>query len=45
MLKRTCVIDGQGGGIGATLIKYIKDIHGESVELGAVIWVKFHEMK
>jgi hypothetical protein len=33
MLKRTCVIDGQGGGIGATLIKYIKDIHGESVEL------------
>jgi hypothetical protein len=33
MLKRICVIDGQGGGIGATLIKYIKDIHGESVEL------------
>lgn len=33
MLKRICVIDGQGGGIGATLIKYLKQAYGESVEL------------
>ena len=32
-MKRICVIDGQGGGIGATLIKYIKETYGESVEL------------
>ena len=32
-MKRICVIDGQGGGIGATLIKYIKDAYGESIEL------------
>ncbi len=32
-MKRICVIDGQGGGIGATLIKYLKDAYGESVEL------------
>ena len=33
MLKKICIIDGQGGGIGATLIKYIKEAYGESVEL------------
>jgi hypothetical protein len=33
MVKRICVIDGQGGGIGATLIKYLKEAYGESVEL------------
>ena len=33
MLKKICIIDGQGGGIGATLIKYIKEASGESVEL------------
>ena len=33
MGKRICVIDGQGGGIGATLIKYIKETYAESVEL------------
>lgn len=33
MTKRICVIDGQGGGIGATLIKYLKEAHGESVEI------------
>ena len=33
MTKRICVIDGQGGGIGATLIKYLKDALGESVEV------------
>lgn len=34
--KRICVIDGQGGGIGATLIKYLKNAYGESVELIAL---------
>jgi hypothetical protein len=33
LLKKICIIDGQGGGIGATLIKYIKEAYGESVEL------------
>jgi hypothetical protein len=32
-VKRICVIDGQGGGIGSTLIKYLKEAYGESVEL------------
>jgi hypothetical protein len=32
-MKRICVIDGQGGGIGATLIKYLKEAYGESMEL------------
>lgn len=32
-MKRICVIDGQGGGIGATLIKYLKRAYGESIEL------------
>ena len=32
-MKRLCVIDGQGGGIGATLIKCLKEKYGESVEL------------
>jgi len=31
--KRICVIDGQGGGIGATLIKYLKEAFVEDVEL------------
>ena len=31
-----CVIDGQGGGIGAALIKYIKTTFGESVEVIAL---------
>jgi len=33
VLRRICVIDGQGGGIGVTLIKYLKKAYGESVEL------------
>lgn len=33
---RICIIDGQGGGIGATLIKYLKEVYGESVELVAL---------
>ena len=32
-MKRICVIDGQGGGIGATLIKSLMKAYGESVEL------------
>jgi hypothetical protein len=35
-MKRICVIDGQGGGIGTTLIKYLKEAFGESVELIAL---------
>jgi len=34
--KRICIMDGQGGGIGATLIKYLKAAYGESVELIAL---------
>ena len=34
--KRICIIDGQGGGIGATLIKYLKEAYGESVVLIAL---------
>ncbi|MBC8433037.1 MAG: DUF3842 family protein [Desulfobacterales bacterium] len=36
MSKRICIIDGQGGGIGATLIKYLKEAYGESVVLIAL---------
>ena len=36
MTKRICVIDGQGGGIGATLIKYMKEALGEDVRLIAL---------
>ena len=36
MKKRICVIDGQGGGIGATVIKYIKSTYGERIELIAL---------
>lgn len=32
-MKRFCVIDGQGGGIGAALIKQIKAAWGETIEL------------
>jgi len=32
-MKKFCVIDGQGGGIGAVLIKYLKEAYGETVEL------------
>jgi hypothetical protein len=34
--KRICIIDGQGGGIGATLIKYLKEAYGESIVLIAL---------
>jgi len=34
--KRICIIDGQGGGIGATFVKYLKEVFGETVELIAL---------
>jgi len=34
--QRICIIDGQGGGIGATLIKYLKEAYGESAVLIAL---------
>jgi hypothetical protein len=34
--KRICVIDGQGGGIGSTVIKYIRTMFGERIELIAL---------
>ncbi len=36
MPKQICVIDGQGGGIGATLIKYLKTAFGERIQLIAL---------
>lgn len=36
MRKMICVIDGQGGGIGSAIIKKIKDVWGESVEIIAL---------
>ena len=36
MRERICIIDGQGGGIGATVIKYLREAFGERVELIAL---------
>jgi hypothetical protein len=36
MVSRVCVVDGQGGGIGATLIKYLKMQFDEHIELIAL---------
>lgn len=36
MLKRICIIDGQGGGIGATVIKYLREAFKENVEFIAL---------
>lgn len=36
MRKRICVIDGQGGGIGVSLIKHLREIYNESIEIAAV---------
>lgn len=36
MRKRVCFIDGQGGGIGATVIKYLKATHGQPFEVIAL---------
>ncbi|MBC2695356.1 MAG: DUF3842 family protein [Desulfobacteraceae bacterium] len=35
-MKRICVIDGQGGGIGSTIIKKLKEYVGEKVEIIAL---------
>lgn len=35
-MKRICVIDGQGGGIGSTVIKQLKELFGETVEIVAL---------
>ncbi|KPA09588.1 hypothetical protein MHK_010212 [Candidatus Magnetomorum sp. HK-1] len=35
-MKKICVIDGQGGGIGATIIKKIKENYSENVEIIAL---------
>ncbi len=35
-MKKICVIDGQGGGIGSTVIKKLKDVFGETVEIIAL---------
>jgi hypothetical protein len=35
-LKRICVIDGQGGGIGSAIIKRLKEIFGEAIEIIAL---------
>jgi len=35
-LQRICVIDGQGGGIGSAVIKKLKDLFGEAVEIIAL---------
>jgi hypothetical protein len=36
MPARICVVDGQGGGIGATVVKYLKAALGERVEIIAL---------
>jgi hypothetical protein len=36
ILKRVCVIDGQGGGIGATIIKALKIRYAETIEILAL---------
>jgi hypothetical protein len=35
-LTRIAIIDGQGGGIGATLIRKIKEVYGERTEIWAL---------
>ena len=35
-MKRICVIDGQGGGIGSTIIKKLKEVYQETVEILAI---------
>ena len=35
-MKRICVIDGQGGGIGSTIIKKIQAVFGENIEVVAL---------
>ena len=35
-MKRICVIDGQGGGIGSTIIKKLKDAFEETIQIVAL---------
>lgn len=35
-MKRICVIDGQGGGIGSAIIRRLKEAFGETVEIVAL---------
>jgi hypothetical protein len=35
-MKRICVIDGQGGGIGSAVIKRLKQTYGEEIEIIAL---------
>ncbi|MBU1169465.1 MAG: DUF3842 family protein [Proteobacteria bacterium] len=35
-MKRICVIDGQGGGIGSAIIKKLKDVFGETIDIIAL---------
>ena len=35
-MLRICVIDGQGGGIGSAVIKRLKEIYGETIEIIAL---------
>ncbi|MEW6595539.1 MAG: DUF3842 family protein [Thermodesulfobacteriota bacterium] len=35
-MKKICVIDGQGGGIGAALVKALRESYGEAVEVIAL---------
>ena len=35
-MKKICVIDGQGGGIGSAVIKRLKEAYGEAIEIVAL---------
>ena len=35
-MRQICVIDGQGGGIGCTIIKKLRDVLGDTVEIVAL---------
>lgn len=35
-MKRICVIDGQGGGIGSTIVRKVKAVFGEGIEVVAL---------
>jgi NAD(P)-dependent dehydrogenase (short-subunit alcohol dehydrogenase family) len=35
-MTKICIIDGQGGGIGSAIIKKVKEVFGESVEIIAL---------
>jgi hypothetical protein len=35
-MKKICVIDGQGGGIGSAIIKKVKEHYGETIEVWAL---------